>query len=675
MIPVPASPGPGGTAAAPENNGFNQSGNWSGYAVTGGSLYYAVSGCWTVPTVTSTGGNTFSTAWIGLDGYVSGDTDLIQAGTEQDWYEGSVRYSAWWEILPAGETPISLTVNPDDVMCASIVREQLSFDWTISLTDETSGAQFSTVQSYTGMGLSAEWIVERPLVEGAISTLADYGQTTFNPVSASGYDLGELVAGEGIEMLDCDPPSVSCTGSTPVISTPSDPDSDGNGFTVAYGSSQPPPPSSGRSPGSAYHALQPYRICDTRSVSVTGYGTECSGDSIGQGRTLDVQITGVNGSSGESVPSDAQSVVLNVTAISGTATTYLTVFPAGSSPPNASNLNVTPGVNQANLVVVALGPGGAVGIYNSAGIINVAVDVEGYFAVPSITSSIPGLFHTIAPLRICDTRWGSNTACSGDSLGQGQWERVVVSGCPTGNPSCAASVPTNGDAASVALNLTAVDGTAPTFMSVVPPNSSHQCPTSAPGFSNLNVPAQDDLPNRVIVPLGPEGDVCVYNSAGTINFVLDINGWFGNGSDTGGASFYGTSPTRICDTRHVSVTGYGTECSGYAPVAGPDEGGLIEIQVTGVDGLPESFGSFPPVAVVANVTATDGNANTYFTLFPAGEDFTPPSASDLNVNAGQTTPNLVIVQLGTNDDDVGAVYLFNDQGSIDAVVDVAGWFQ
>ena len=449
--------------------------------------------------------------------------------------------------------------------------------------------------------------------------------------------------------------TVDVTVTNPVGGSSTDPSA------YTYAGSAPPP--------TAYAALSPYRICDTRSVAVTGYGTECSGHPLGQGQTLDVQITGVDGYVGQSVPADAQSVVLNVTAISGSATTYLTVFPAGSAPPNASNLNVTSAINQANLVVVALGTGGQVGIYNSAGTINVAVDVEGYFAPASGSSSGPGLFHPIAPLRICDTRQGSGTACSGDSLGQGQWEKVVVSGCPTGAPSCTASVPTS-DAASVALNLTAVMGTASTFLSVVPPSTSDQCPTSAPGYSNVNVPAKDDLPNRVIVPLGPDQDVCVYNSAGTINFVLDINGWFGNGSESSpGASFYAVSPTRICDTRSTSVTGYGTECSGDTL----GQGSTLTIPVAGVDGLPAAGGSSPVVAMIANVTAVSGTADTYFTLYPA--DMAQPNASDLNVDPGQITPNLVIVQLATTGGQAGDVHLFNDQGSINAIVDIAGWFQ
>ncbi len=399
---------------------------------------------------------------------------------------------------------------------------------------------------------------------------------------------------------------------------------------------------------------------------MTGYSTECSGHPIGQGSTLDAQITGVDGPSGQSVPADAQAVVVNVTAIGGTHSTYLTVFPAGTAPPNASNLNVTAGLNQANLVVVALGTGGQIGIYNSAGTINVAVDVEGYFAAAS--GDVPGLFHPIAPLRICDTRstavTGYSTECSGATLGQGQWEKVVVSGCPTGDPSCSASVPTS-DAASVALNLTGVTGTANTFLSVVPPSGSDQCPSSAPGFSNLNINGGTNLPNRVIVPLGPDQDVCVYNSAGAINFILDVNGWFGNGSESSpGASFDAISPTRICDTRPTSVTGYGTECSGHAL----GQGGTLTVPVAGVDGIPAGN----PVAMIANVTAVSGTSFTYFTLYPS--DVTQPNASDLNVGPGQITPNLVIVQLATTGGQAGNANLFNASGSINAIVDVSGYF-
>ena len=126
---------------------------------------------------------------------------------------------------------------------------------------------------------------------------------------------------------------------------------------------------------------------------------------------------------------------------------------------------------------------------------------------------------------------------------------------------------------------------------------------------------------------------------------------------------------RICDTRSTSVTGYGTECSGHTL----GQGATLTIPVAGVDGLPAAGGSSPPVAVIANVTAVSGTANTYFTLYPA--DVAQPNASDLNVNPGQITPNLVVVQLATTGGHAGDVDLFNAAGSINAILDVAGWFQ
>jgi hypothetical protein len=400
-------------------------------------------------------------------------------------------------------------------------------------------------------------------------------------------------------------------------------------------------------------------------------------ETLGPGQFLTLQVTGVSGPENQSVPSTAQAAVLNVTAISGTAGTFLTVFPAatGFAVPTASNINVNAQTNEANLVVVAIGTDGQVSIFNSQGWIDAAVDVEGYFAAPSVTTAVPGLFHPMAPLRICDTRQGTGTVCSGTTsdnpLGPGRWTKVVISGCPTGNPSCSASVPADGTAAAAALNLTAVSGTSFTYLSVAPPSGSNTCPSGAPTFSNLNVNAQTNLPNRVIVPLGPDRDVCVYNSLGSINFILDLNGWFGTGSEVSqGAYYYAITPTRICDTRSAASVGYGTECTGET--LGPGES--LTVQVAGVDGIPAAGGSTPPVAVIANVTAASGTSFTYFTLYPA-DSTSVPNASDLNVDAYQNTPNLSIVQLASTGVSAGAIDLYNNLGNIDAIVDVAGWFE
>jgi hypothetical protein len=632
--------------------------NWSGYALDEGT-YTGVSACWDVPAVPVTPLDTYSSAWVGIGGFSGGDTTLIQTGTTEESYQGQVYYFAWTELLPA-EPALLFAVTPGDTVCASIA-EQSANVWGIAIQDKTGGGSYSsTTIDYTSSESSAEWIMERPeLCTGplpadcTLSTLADYGELTFTAATVNGGNP-ELTSADGIFMY---------SDADQLISTPSTPNSSGNGFNVAYGPVAPLAPLGQAGTAGAYTPLKPFRLCDTRSAASVGYTTECTAHgALAAGSTMTFAVTGQVVNS-ESVPDGAQAVVVNLTAIDGSASTFLTMFPAGSAVPTASNLNVGPGNNEANLVVVALGTGGELSLYNSQGSIDVAVDVEGYFAAPTGAS---GTFHPIAPLRLCDTRSGMDTACSGTPLTAGAWQKVVVSGCPEGDPGCSESVPSDGTAEAVALNLTAVDGSSGTYLSVVPPNGSDACPTTTPSFSNLNVGAAHNLPNRVIVPLGPDQDVCVYNSLGTINYILDINGWFGDGSEsTPGALFYAVSPLRLCDSRGAADVDYATECSGETLT----QGDTLTIPVAGVDGLPTAAGANPPVAVIANVTAVNGTAGTLFTLYPAG--IALPLASDLNINASQNIPNLVIVQLSSS----GAVDLFNDLGTINAVVDVAGWFQ
>ncbi|MEV6210387.1 PKD domain-containing protein [Kitasatospora sp. NPDC051914] len=82
---------------------------------------------------------------------------------------------------------------------------------------------------------------------------------------------------------------------------------------------------------------------------------------------------------------------------------------------------------------------------------------------------------------------------------------------------------------------------------------------------------------------------------------------------------------------------------------------------------PVTSGS--PEAVVLNVTATNATADTYLTLFPGGQD--RPTASNLNVKAGQTVANLVTVPVGKD----GTVRVYNHAGRSDVVVDFVGYYQ
>ncbi len=72
--------------------------NWSGYAVgADAGAVTAVSGSWTVPTVTGNG-TSDSVAWVGIDGFNSSTVE--QTGTAMDLVNGHAQYSAWYELFP-----------------------------------------------------------------------------------------------------------------------------------------------------------------------------------------------------------------------------------------------------------------------------------------------------------------------------------------------------------------------------------------------------------------------------------------------------------------------------------------------------------------------------------------------------------------------------------------------
>lgn len=122
--------------------------------------------------------------------------------------------------------------------------------------------------------------------------------------------------------------------------------------------------------------------------------------------------------------------------------------------------------------------------------------------------------------------------------------------------------------------------------------------------------------------------------------------------------FVGITPTRVLDSR-VGTGGYSTPWG-----AGADR----QLVVAGVGGVPAGA-----TAVVMNVTATNvaghsPGGGSYITVYPAG--VARPLASNLNFSNGMTVPNLATVDLGEG----GAVRFYNDQGSVDIIADVVGFY-
>jgi hypothetical protein len=372
-----------------------------------------------------------------------------------------------------------------------------------------------------------------------------------------------------------------------------------------------------------YHPLTPTRILDTRN-NTGGFSSP-----LGPQAQITLAVAGAGG-----VPSSGvAAVVMNVTATDTTAASYLSVFPSLLPRPTASNLNWTTGVTVPNLVEVPVGPDGGVTFFNAAGSVNVIADIEGYVGAANETAGVDGLYAPVTPTRVLDTRSGLGGV--GHPVGPGPMNVIAVSVAQAGQEA-------------VVLNVTVTDPTAAGYLTVWPDG------TPQPVVSNLNFKAGQTVANRVAVKVGSTGKVDVFNAAGSVNVVADLNGSFTDTTGAAGSKFQGIQPTRILDTR-----------DGTGGIQGQlSAGGSLSLQVTGPNGIPSTA-----VAIVANLTVTDTSGSSYLTAWP--DLATRPTASDLNWVAGQTVPNLVVVGLGSD----GKLDLYNAVGSTDVILDVVGYYR
>jgi hypothetical protein len=174
------------------------------------------------------------------------------------------------------------------------------------------------------------------------------------------------------------------------------------------------------------------------------------------------------------------------------------------------------------------------------------------------------------------------------------------------------------------------------------------------GSSNLNVDgAGQTIANLVVVPVGADGKIAVYDFAGS-HVVADVFGYFVEDSSSREGRFVGLTPGRILDTR----VGLG------APAGMVPAGSFVDVQVRGQGGMPASGAS----AVALNVTATEAARGGYVQALPGGSaQF--GQWSNLNLtHGGQTIANLVIVPL----DATGRVRLFT-LGPSHLLADVMGY--
>ena len=124
-----------------------------------------------------------------------------------------------------------------------------------------------------------------------------------------------------------------------------------------------------------FYTLTPCRLVDTRGTAGVPYG----GPSVPPGGERIFTATGRCG-----IPTTAKAISINAAVVVAGASGNLSFYPGDLGPPNASNINFTPGQTRANNAVVKLAGSGsgtfAVSQFTvPAANVNVIVDVNGYF--------------------------------------------------------------------------------------------------------------------------------------------------------------------------------------------------------------------------------------------------------------------------------------------------------
>jgi hypothetical protein len=132
--------------------------------------------------------------------------------------------------------------------------------------------------------------------------------------------------------------------------------------------------------------------------------------------------------------------------------------------------------------------------------------------VDAAPGEVDSTFVAITPCRLADTRPAPNRVGAADSLSAGEIQTFIAVG---ENGRC--TIPS--DAIALSLNVTALGATDLSFLTFWPGGA-------RPLAASLNpAPDQPPVPNAVTTDLSAAGGFDVYNDAGSVNVVIDVNGY------------------------------------------------------------------------------------------------------------------------------------------------------
>ncbi len=412
--------------------------------------------------------------------------------------------------------------------------------------------------------------------------------------------------------------------------------------------------------GGEYHPLAPARIYDSRPVSPVNEPAPGPKPANGNQPVFDIALLGQGGI--PATAADVLAVVVNITVTEPTASGWLNAYGKDAPAGTASIVNFSNAQTVPNLSIVRPGTDGklTIKLFSSAATAgaHVVVDVFGWFST-SANADRGARLVPITPGRILDTREGAATP-----LGQAQSLDLQIRGATLGTNEV---LPAGNDIVGVVLNLTGVNdlpASQPTFLSVVP---DAVAAGTAPGTSNVNLAKGQIKPNMVIVPIGADGKIRIYNNTGSTHVVVDVAGYLQSGIDVAtrrGRVVPLTTPYRVFDTREIQWGDVPLGPGQAEDWSFADFAGSVNISNVAVG---------KQMAVIGNLTSAGltrqyptQTASSYLTVYPA-DAATRPIVSNLNTVEGPPVPNLAILKYSSST----TVRVYNLAGYADYLYDAS----
>ncbi|WP_229403396.1 hypothetical protein [Micromonospora okii] len=359
-------------------------------------------------------------------------------------------------------------------------------------------------------------------------------------------------------------------------------------------------------------------------------------------------VTAVNALGVGSIPATGVSALMvDVTTISPTANTSLTVYPDQTTRPTATSLSASTGETLSNSAVVKVGANGKLAIHNQAGNVHIKLDVQGYFT--ATTGSAGSGFVAVKHMQVFPFPLRPKPCFPKDE-------------CPP-PPAIANGATVAVDLSPATFPIVAVPSTAKAVLLDVAVARATASGTLTVGVNTASSTTVDYRPGATSMAMSVrlKGDgsrsINITNQGSAVDVTISVQGYFTD-QPTTGAGLRPISAGRVLDTRVGS----------NVPIAA---NGGISVGVGGSNGLPTRG----VAAVVLNVTAVSPTATGLLHVGPGwfgAPETLPPRGTSLHFNSGQGPRSSLVVAMV---DGEGRVSIGNDSdGTVHLVVDVQGWF-